>query len=43
MVSNSLNMELRELLDILEAAKRDFATDQEYLDRRGQLPSQWPL
>ncbi len=43
MVSNSLNMELRELLGILEAARRDFADDPEYLSRRAQLPSDWPL
>ena len=43
MVSNSLKMELRELLDILEVAKRDSAEDPEYLTRRGLLPKEWPL
>ena len=43
MVSNSLNMELRELLDILEGAKGDSAEDPEYLTLREQLPSEWPL
>ena len=43
MVSNSLNMELRELLGILEDARRDSVEDPEYLTLRELLPSGWPL
>ena len=43
MVSNSLNMELQELLDLLEILKNDSADDSEYQELRGYLPDDWPL
>jgi hypothetical protein len=43
MVSNSLNMELQELLDILEAVRRECGSDSEYLELRQHLPREWPM
>jgi len=43
MVSNSLNIELQELLDILEGVRREFGSDSEYLDLRQHLPREWPM
>lgn len=43
MVSNSLNMELQELLDILEGVRREFGNDREYHELRQPLPSDWPM
>ena len=43
MVSNTRNMELQELLDLLETLRRDFADDPEYQELRGRLPEEWPL
>ena len=43
MVSNSLNMELQDLLDVLESVQREFGSDREYHELRQQLPSDWPM
>ncbi len=43
MVSNSLNMELQELLALLETLKNESADDPEYQELRGHLPEEWPL
>ena len=43
MVSNALNMELQELLDILGRLRRDCREDPEYQELRQALPAEWPL
>ena len=43
MISNSLDMELQELLDILQRVRRKFSGDGEYHEVRHQLPSDWPM
>ena len=43
MVSNSLKIELQELLDQLEGMRTEFSADSEYLELRGGLPEDWPL
>ena len=43
MVSNSLNIELQELLDLLGTLKNESAVDLEYQELRGHLPEEWPL
>ena len=43
MVSNSLDMELQELLDILSHLHRDCSADPEYQEFRRALPDEWPL
>ena len=43
MVSNSLNMELQELLDVLENVRREFGQDAEYQELCRAFPAEWPL
>ena len=43
MVSNSLNIELQDLLDTLAEISRDFSGDPEYQRLRADLPQEWPL
>ena len=43
MVSNSLNMELQELLEALERIQRECGSDPEYQELRRGLPEDWPL
>ena len=43
MVSNSLKMELQELLDLLGRLRTEFASDPEYQELRANLPEDWPL
>jgi hypothetical protein len=43
MVSNSLDMELQELLDLLWRLQRDGGEDPEYQELRRALPEKWPL
>ena len=43
MVSNSLKIELQQLLDLLEATKNESADDSEYQELRSNLPADWPL
>jgi len=42
MVSNSLNMELQELLETLERVQREYGNDPEYQELRRGLPEDWP-
>ena len=43
MVSNSLNMDLQELLETLERVQRECSTDPEYQELRRGLPEDWPM
>ena len=43
MVSNSMNIELQELLDTLARMNRDLSGDPEYQELRADLPQEWPL
>ena len=43
MVSNTIEMELQELLDTLERLRRDHAQDPDYQKLRSALPEDWPL
>jgi hypothetical protein len=43
MVSNSLDMELQELLEMLGRLRRDCSADPEYQELRQALPAEWPL
>ncbi len=43
MVSNSLNMALKKLLDTLERLRRKFGKSPEYQELRCQLPKDWPI
>ena len=43
MVSNSLNIELQQLLDTLAGISRDLSDDSEYQELRADLPQEWPL
>ncbi len=43
MVSNSMNIELQDLLDILTGISRDLSDDPEYQELRAYLPQEWPL
>jgi len=43
MVSNSLNMELQELLETLERVQRECGNDPEYQELRRDLPEDWPI
>jgi hypothetical protein len=43
MVSNSLDMDLQELLDMLSRLQRACREDPEYQELRRALPEEWPL
>jgi hypothetical protein len=43
MVSNSLNLDLQELLDTLKRLRREQGKTKEYLELRRELPKDWPL
>jgi hypothetical protein len=43
MVSNSLDMELEELLQIVERMRQQYAGEAEYQKMRAELPQEWPL
>ncbi len=43
MVSNSMKIELQELLETLAAISREFSGDPEYQKLRADLPQEWPL
>ena len=43
MVSNSLDMELQALLDMLSRLRRDCREDPEYQELRRAFPKTWPL
>jgi hypothetical protein len=43
MVSNTLNMELKDLLETLERLRRDSREDVQYQELRSRLPADWPM
>jgi hypothetical protein len=43
MVSNSLHIDLRELLETLKRLRKQYADNAEYRKLRGELPKDWPL
>jgi hypothetical protein len=43
MVSNTLKMELGELLGTLERLRRESSDDPEYQQLRAALPADWPM
>ena len=43
MVSNSINIELPELLSTLAGMRAEFSDDPEYQKLRDSLPKEWPL
>lgn len=43
MVSNALNLDLQELLDVLRHIKKKFARTPEYKELRRDLPADWPM
>ncbi|MFB3109113.1 MAG: hypothetical protein ACE1ZE_07065 [Candidatus Binatia bacterium] len=43
MVSNSLNMDLQELLKLLQRIKREHGKSPEFEDWRKQVPKNWPI
>jgi hypothetical protein len=43
MVSNSLDMELQEMLDMLSRLQSECGDDPEYQELRRALPEEWPL
>jgi len=43
MVSNSLNMDLEELLGALKRLKRAFSDTPEYKAMRKEVPKDWPM
>lgn len=43
MVSNSLGMELQELLEMIERWRGEYDDDPQYVELRDGLPDDWPL
>ncbi len=43
MVSNSVNIQLHELLGTLAGMRAEFSNDPEYQKLRDSLPQDWPL
>ncbi len=43
MVSNSLNLDLEELLKSLQRIKQKYAKNPEFQDWRMQVPKDWPI
>jgi len=43
MVSNTLNMDLKELLDILQRLRREYGRTKEYREIRQEFPDDWPI
>ena len=43
MVSNSLNIDLQELLDTLKRLRKEHGGSEEYRKLRKELPKDWPL
>ncbi len=43
MVSNSLNVDLQELLKKLQRIKREYGKSAEFQDWRKQVPKDWPI
>ena len=43
MVSNVLEMDQRELVDLLKSFKKKYGGDKEYARLRADLPKSWPI
>lgn len=43
MVSNVLDLDQRELIELLRTFKRKYAGDREYAKLRAALPKTWPI
>ena len=43
MVSNVLEMDQRDLIDLLKSFKKKYAGDTEYAKVRAELPKGWPM
>jgi len=43
MVSNTLNIDLKDLLAILERLRREHGRTKEYREIRQELPADWPI
>jgi hypothetical protein len=43
MVSNVLDMDRRELIELLKTFKKTYADDPEYARLRAELPKGWPM
>jgi hypothetical protein len=43
MVSNSLHMDLHELLETLKRLRKEYGDSAEYRKLRGELPEEWPI
>ena len=43
MVSNSLNMDQREVIETLKRLRREFGKIKEYQEWRRELPDDWPI
>ena len=43
MVSNVLDMDQDELIELLKTFKKKYADDAEYRDARAELPKTWPF
>ena len=43
MVSNVLDMDQQELVDLLKTFRKTYADDPEYAQLRAQLPRSWPF
>jgi hypothetical protein len=43
MVSNSLNIDLKELLETLKRMRKDHGKGADYRKLRSELPEDWPL
>ena len=43
MVSNSLHMDLDELLQTVKRMRKQYGSDAEYKKLRAELPDDWPL
>ncbi len=43
MVSNVLEMDQQELIELLGTFKKKYAADPEYAKLRAQLPGRWPI
>jgi hypothetical protein len=43
MVSNSLNLDLQEIVDALKRLRRGSSKDPQYEKLRAQIPEDWPI
>ncbi len=43
MVSNTLDIELKKFLQVIERMRRDYGNDADYKKLRRDLPDDWPM